>query len=354
MSLRKTDLQKELDNLGPGPTLLLLCLAFCPASFSADDLQQGMNSYRQKDYKEARRLLTKAVKADPYNAELHYYLANSMIYLGDGKAAMAEYSQSFDLDPFSKFGQYSREALLGFGKKFNGIGKLQEKDNKHLPPDDGKSIKQAVIAINSQTSQRESLNRAWGEHKARAAIESGEERNRRLRQKAEEQLEELSNSAGHKAGLQEEMHEIQQKAVFEGQRAQADAREQAARHMGAAMASALAVESSATNLLRLISEKAKPGKVKLRAAGTNLYVRSYGSEPAPVPEPLLASWELLPQAQALPPQERSRVKVNAEAARAKKEGAPRPVAVCPQSVSACRELTQIDGRVILHIRDRVK
>jgi len=51
------------------------------------------------------------------------------------------------------------------------------------------------------------------------------------------------------------------------------------------------LQSSANNLQYLLADKKHPGEAKLRAFGTNLFVRYYGNEdheaPTPPPDPIL-------------------------------------------------------------------
>jgi hypothetical protein len=71
----------------------------------------------------------------------------------------------------------------------------------------------------------------------------------------------------------------------------ADAQVQALRHRSAADQSARELAASAANLEALIAEKKRPGEAKLRALGTQLYVRYYGTEdhdaPTPPQDPLI-------------------------------------------------------------------
>lgn len=277
---------------------LISALLLPPMSSAEGKQKPAIDAYNKKQYKQAICLLRKAIADDPYNAELHYYLANCYVFQKDGNAAIKEYSQCFDLEPLGTFGQYSRQALLGFGKKFHGFTSSQA-DNKHLAPDDPSSIKQAVELIRKQTGDREKLQHERAENAARVAVDSGEKQQQRISRAADELIECLTpvNKAPTQA-LHEEIHEIRQRAVFAGQRARFDAQQQATKHMEYAAQRAVSLEHSASSLLSLISENPKPGRIKVKAAGTNLYVRNYGLEPAIPIEPMQAEWELLPAANA--------------------------------------------------------
>lgn len=279
--------------------LLLFCflLSQQPGLASDSGLRLGIESYNNKNYKQAVKLLGKAVIEDPYNAEMHYYLANSYVLLKDGKSAIKEYAVCFDLEPLSKFGQYSRKALLAFGRRFLGFA-VQAVDGKPpLAADDGRSIKQAVALIRAETCERDRLNQDAGEEAAKVAVAVGEQQDIRLNNAARQLIADLTPCDQNvPPALQEELHEIHQQAVFAGRQARQDAMQQATKHMTAAAQRSTSVESSAASLLALIDENPRPGHVKVMAAGTNLYVRNYGLEPEPPIVPLMANWELLPGA----------------------------------------------------------
>ena len=268
-----------------------ICLVLANPAIAASSLKQGMEAYKKNDYKEAIRLLNKAEAEDPYNAELHYYLANCYVFQHDGESAIKQYSRCFDLEPLSKYGQYSRQALLGFGKKFRGFSGPDD-GKEHLAPDDPKSINQAVALIRKQTEDQDKRAHSSGEKAAESAIQKGESHAQQINKDAQQLSEDLAPLARSQAA-QEELHEIRQKAVFAGQHARFEAQQQAAKHMEHAAQNAISLESSAASLLRLMSEDPKPGHIKLKALGTNLYVRNYGMEPKPPLEPLLAEWELI-------------------------------------------------------------
>lgn len=342
----------------------LRCLSFAvfasaylaAAVLGAEDLAlKGMDFYKQKDYKQAIAFLEKASRKDPYNAELHYYLANSHIFLKDGNSAIREYSACFDLDPLGTFGQYSRKALLGFGKKFRGLSSaVADPPGKHrIAADDAKSIKQAVSLIAAQSCEREKLNHAAGEGSAKVSVSVGEEKQRKLSKAAEELVADLSQAnRSPSPALQEEMHEIQQSAVFAGQHARYDAQQQAAMHMSAAVERSTAVEKSASSLLALMAEAPRRGKVKMKAAGTNLYVRNYDFEPEPPPEPLMATWELLPSV-TLPasPVKSVHPLVSHASAKTKSHEKAPPLRLELKAGKTNTNITEINGRILLHVRD---
>lgn len=334
---------------------------------SSDSLKKGMQLYNKKDYKGALPLLEQAKSEDPYNAELHYYLANTFMFLKNGEAAMKEYCECFELDPLGTFGQYSRKALNGFGKKFRGFGKAATDGKKHVAPDDSQSVKQALKLIKGQSCERDNLHKNSAEAAAKTAVANGEERDHRLTKAAQELADELASIPKQTPALQEEIHEIQQKAVFEGQRARLNAQQEATMHMQAAALRSTQIENSASSLLSLISESPKPGRVKVKAAGTNLYVRNYDFEPAPPLVPLTANWELMPELRipklivAVPAKEKKQPKKADPAEGAKQELTPKKQisgttpweqAFIPGSSKIM--VTDSDGKILIHVKEQAK
>ncbi len=273
-----------------GLLFFLTCLQ-APCYAGDENFSKALCAYKQKDYAGACKLFEKAKGEDPYNAEARYYLANSYMFLHDGKAAMKEYWACFELEPLSQHGQLARQALLGFGKKFNGFSKQADSKRK-VAADEPRSIKQSVALIKKQSCERESLNHAGGERFASRALAGGEERNQRLNAAAEALARDLTPPNNQMTPtLQQELHEIRQRAVFAGQHARQNAQQEAAKHMAAAAARSVSIEASAASLLSLIAEDPRPGRLKLKAAGTNLYVRNYGFEPGDPLKALVAEWE---------------------------------------------------------------
>ncbi|MBX9570525.1 MAG: hypothetical protein K2X77_16640 [Candidatus Obscuribacterales bacterium] len=270
---------------------------WCAPAFAVDDLKAGIASYQKQDYAQAAEALKRAAKKDPYNAVCHYYLANSLVYLSDTKGAATEYFTCFDLDPFGQAGQYSREAL----KKLKGpVSPVPGSGNAaRTAPDSGASIRHAVGSIGRQTTEKGKFYQDNSQICARLVSDNATVYANRVSQSAEELVAEIREAYRGKMpeSVEADLEEIRQKALYKAAWVREDAQQQAHRRMAAETKRSELVEKSASNLLALIAETPKVGKVKLKAAGTNLYVRNYAMEPLPTPEPLTAEWKLLPQAE---------------------------------------------------------
>ena len=62
-------------------------------------IQDGIQAYKQGNYQKALDTFTKAVDADPKNAEAHFFMGNSLALLGKKQEAIAEYEKSIQLAP---------------------------------------------------------------------------------------------------------------------------------------------------------------------------------------------------------------------------------------------------------------
>lgn len=271
---------------------------FLPSAVLAagDHFSLGVASYEKGNYRQAGESLQKAVRQDPYNAVCHYYLANTLVYLADNKGAAGEYRACFDLDPFGQAGQFSRAALKKLG---DGYLASIAYGPKNVLTDSGSSIRSSVASISRQTTEKGKFYQDNSQICARLASDSATVYANRVSQSADELVAEIQ--AANKGHMSEEieadLQEIRQKALYKASWLREDAQQQAHRRMAAETKRSELVEKSAGNLLALISENPQVGKVKLKASGTNLYVRNYAMVPLPTPEPLRAEWKLLPQSQ---------------------------------------------------------
>lgn len=273
---------------------LLLCFALTePANAASDNLRAGIASYDKGKYSEAVEIFKKAAKKDPYDAICHYYLANTLLHLGDKTGAANEYYSCFDLDPFGQAGQYSRDALKVL--KSAAISPAAATS----APDSGANIRHAVNSISRQTTEKGKFYQANSQVCARLVSENATAYATKVSQSAEQLVAEIREAYHGKMSqaVEDDLEEIRQKALYKAAWVREDAQQQAHRRTAAETRRSELVEKSASNLMALIAENPQPGKVKVKAAGTNLYVRNYSMDPLPTPEPLQAEWKLLPQAQ---------------------------------------------------------
>jgi hypothetical protein len=113
--------------------LLVVPVAICAQSFARaesteqtvkDEIQVGIEAYQHHDFQTALKYLTLGEHAEPQNALIHYYRANSLASLKQIKKALPEYQAALKLDPKGDVGFYSEQALKN-AKQTTASGPLQ-------------------------------------------------------------------------------------------------------------------------------------------------------------------------------------------------------------------------------------
>lgn len=92
---------------------------------SSDSLQTGIRHYNSGRYDLARTFLMKEGMARPSSAAAHYYLANTLVKLGQHGLAQEHYQLTSLLDPSGVYGRYSRQALIGYGRVNPGSANVE-------------------------------------------------------------------------------------------------------------------------------------------------------------------------------------------------------------------------------------
>jgi tetratricopeptide (TPR) repeat protein len=246
--------------------VLFLTLLFCGAAglsvsrAAAGPLEDGIEQYYYKRFHTAAMFFEEACAKDPMNWKPHFYLARTLEQLREYEAAKAEFEYCFRLNPFSKEGRLAKQAVLELAS--------DREKRKHVA-EDPMIVQQALRLLNMQSADlkgriRAEANRLATDRMARAAqrlnlpVETNPNRYRRWYYRPDE---EVSN----RTYIQNSWHRN------DAMREAALARYEAARR-------SVEIQKSANNLKLLIADPSnKPGNAKLRALGTNLYVRFYGS-----------------------------------------------------------------------------
>lgn len=266
--------------------------AFCSvtAAFAADSassLKQGISNYERGKFEAASVSLSAAVNKDPYNPISHYYLANTFLQLHDKSAAIKEYASCFSLDPFGLAGQYSRDALVSL--QASPVASSAREDKNRVALDTAKSVRQAVTCIDKQTNEKGKSHQVSGQISARIASDAATVQAEYVTRQANDLVAEIT-AANPKLppNVQDDLEDIRQKALHRASWIREDAQQQAHRRVAMAARHSEYTEKAASNLMALIAENPKAGHVKVKAAGTNLYVRNYGFESRPE---LKAEWK---------------------------------------------------------------
>lgn len=76
----------------------LLFLLFCSCSCSADYFREGLDLYKQKEFKEAIHSFKRSLEKDGDNPETHFYLALCYESLVENELAENEFRKTIELD----------------------------------------------------------------------------------------------------------------------------------------------------------------------------------------------------------------------------------------------------------------
>lgn len=271
------------------------------ASLSAD----AVDDYKAMRYHACCAKLLKAIELKPNDAITFYRLGDVLTILKDEQGAKEAYSACFDSDPFGPVGRQARAKILAYAQRDAYL--------QTAPQDTPIVVGRTINAINRQSADLiDRYNREgqrWAQWRTRlGAIEA-----RKIQDETNQRLAALRQSYrggyygngspvgyyGHRSSYgafnpafsfdQREMSNLGQiNASYQ----QSDARVQGNLARIEASTKAAAVAECATNLKDQMMQPARPGDAKLKALGTNLYVRYYGDDtpsyddPQPPEDPL--------------------------------------------------------------------
>jgi len=99
--------------------LLGAMLVWCQEGMGDPDasLAAVKQTYDKGDYREVIKLCQQALRADPRQPQLHYYLANSLMLTGSREEARAEYAQTISLSKDERLNQFCSKALASLEEK---------------------------------------------------------------------------------------------------------------------------------------------------------------------------------------------------------------------------------------------
>ncbi len=256
------------------------------ATTAPDAFARGMDLFNQRAYHAAEEAFECASTLSPGNPEYHYWLARDRQQLNDAEGAHGEFEIAFRLNPFGKLAAASKEGMLATAER----SALEAR-----PPVDTPDImKGAISTINSQAKEAMGARLTDGLQIANWRIRLGDIEADNIERQANSQTQDAYTPRfyGNRYGNRfypgrrrsilnwNDRTEISNLTQVKIAYQLADARVQATRAQTDARIRATAIEASANSLYQLLAQPYKPGEPRLRAFGTNLYVRYYGSEPS--------------------------------------------------------------------------
>lgn len=290
--------------------------------------EEGLEHYKAGRFHHAEVYLRVAVTETPGDAMLHYYLANSLVYIKKHEDAIAEYRKCFNLDPSGPFAQYCRKALAAYRLQVPDAP-VQTQPSKVADTTDGAdeekvipvqtladkysskkktrtpagntadtSVNRAISEIRRQADLAKSRHRSDAETLSTFALRSGELEVTRIEENARIEIDRIMNPppiVGRGFNPLLFNPELQKQRAAEVRR-QADEAVKVARGLAQEKSESykrwsqqkeFELDEVAANLERQLHERSLPGTPRLSHVGTGLYVRNYDSPigPSPYPEP---------------------------------------------------------------------
>lgn len=264
------------------------------------DLQQGIASYNASDHLKAVSYFHSHLAKNQSDATAHYYLANSLLKLGQQEKALSEYRRAFDLSSDATMKRYCTLAIQ------KATANATQEASPAKPTADETAVTKSLERIKQQSELAKENRIRAGESDAKDKIVRGKYDAKALQAELNVKINNL---------LQPDAIDIYGRPIYLDHSAEIDAlkREYAGRikeaeRLGNEEASAKKAEvaKDATKMLKdvdnlrsqLTDTKHLPGTPSLQATGTNFYTRQYGDPRASatkkkesIPDELLATPE---------------------------------------------------------------
>lgn len=260
--------------------VIMVTLSCIGSANAASLIDEGKENFKNKRYYAAEDCFNRALQADPQNQLLHYLLGQTLEQLYDNKAAKSAYTNCFRINPFNTQGTAAKKALIQLN------GRIEEQ--AHTATDTPQTMAKALDQIQRQSAERQGIYILNGNRNAAWALATGNREAAKYNYQTRMTLQSLRNGRGiYNYG--NAYSEISQEAAIHTSWLRADAQSQALMHQSQASIAARELANSAANLEILLAEQPRAGVPKLRALGTNLYVRYYGTDdhfdPTPPEDP---------------------------------------------------------------------
>lgn len=236
----------------------------------AQAMRNGKAEFNIQRYHSAQEHFEKAIAASPNSAAAYAHLGDTLLRLQDRAGAREAYKACFRADPFGEYAAYAKNYLLMLTN--------EQAYNKTAPQDTPITVERTIRTINNQADDAHRRHISHGEIHANHRLRLGEieadlilglhpQRNRRQSVYDPFYVYDPNDRT-----------DISNLAQIRTSYIRSDSRVQANRVRVEAAKRAALVQESAANLKELLLQPAKPGEAKLRAMGTNLYVRYYGDD----------------------------------------------------------------------------
>ena len=222
-----------------------------------------------------------AIRLNPYDPASYAYLGETLLVLKDRGGATESFKACFEVAPSSTYGRYAKGKLMALS--------AQSAYLKASPQDSPRVVAKTIEQINKQSKD---LGRRYNTEfqnwsKWQAALYGMQ--SARIARTANGRLRQVyGDDVATDNGWRQDA-EFSNQASIRNVRNQSAGMTRMVREQNNARLKALYVAESAANLKDQLLKAPRPGDARLRALGTNLYVRYFGDESSseksmPVPD----------------------------------------------------------------------
>jgi len=221
---------------------------------------------KQKRYHAAADAYLRVISINPRYSPAYAYLGDILVKLKDYEGAKEAYRAGFEVDPFGQYGRYGKAKLMGLAKR-DAYMRTQPQDSQLV-------VERTLKLINRQSNDLSSIHAAEGQRWSRWRTDLANIQLRRIAQDTHASVS-LLGRRGYQGYDDREQSNL---ANIRNNYLRNDAAVQATKIRAEAARKAAFVAQSAADLKSQMMQPVRPGNAKLRALGTNLYVRYYGND----------------------------------------------------------------------------
>lgn len=249
---------------------------------------EGMKHASAGRHEYAAFYLRQAAHDEPNNPYVHYYLANSLVYLHKHDEAVREYMASYRLDPFGPVSGYCRRALMAYKTKLPDVD-FNSPPSSIVPPPpishENEEIVSAIDLIRRQAEEEKRKHRHSSDAFSIQAQRTSNWQARKIEEDARARIDDIYSSAASARiynpfahspeALQARADEVRRQASEDAKLMRQRAEERIEDYKRVAKDREDLLDESAANLEGQLHTKALAGGSRLSGMGTGLYVRSY-------------------------------------------------------------------------------
>lgn len=282
---------------------LALTLLLSPRATAGDNMSDAMRFFNQWNFERATKCCNLELSANPRCADAHYLLGMIAMKLAHPDDAVREFSLAMHIDPRSRVGLLSRQALLGLKRDDSAGASPGTPTSTNAVPAPSKSTAPPAVPGAKETSGRSGAPKsaqppasqtartatAISEQMAKQHQELEDSCNaevKRIQDEADSTVAHLladlqtkqqdpGNSRLYSRSIQYSNYQLKQECDANIKRVRDDTEKKVAIVKAAYREKEAALEDSAQSMVSSYQSKNQAGSIILSPIGTNMHVRSY-------------------------------------------------------------------------------